>query len=151
MCLIIYFNKHKVDENNQYMPKIAKTDILVYKMLYKYSNYDYETPFQGTGIRFWDGIFIYPQTDIKIRWREYDTIDAGIHTYSNKKFAKSVTDSENSFYGTYRYELFKAIIPKGSEYFIGISNDIVSNNLIVFETEKAYNEYAETHEISNRK
>lgn len=132
MCLYIDLTEHK-----NHTPNITKKDILVYKVLYKYIQGGYETPYQNYFIKFENEKFVYPKTDME---GTFCTIEKGIHTHRYREYG------EFHVYGYYK--LFKAIIPKGSEYYIGTCGDVVSNNLIIFETNKAYNEYAKTHEIT---
>ena len=47
------------------------------------------------------------------------------------------------------FKKFFAVIPAGSKFFVGKEDDgdIVSNKLIIFESEDAYEEYCENHEV----
>ena len=161
MCLYVDTNKHLA--NNSFVPKIAETDILVYKLLCLCSNEEFITPYQGYPISFEKGKFVYPKTEIGKINCEFFTIDEGIHSYFSKSAIEHILDIRYSHIDSKNLIVFEneneivynkydsihyAIIPKGSKYFIGIDGDIVSNNLIVFENEIVYNKYESTHKVT---
>lgn len=117
MCLIIDSTKHK-KLFGFYLPKIAKEDIPVYKMLY-YSDSIIYTPNQWYPIKFYKNKAIL-RSILTQRGRK---ILKGIHAYR-----KDIVVLEGSY-----HKMHKAIIPKGSLYYIGENIDIVSTKLIIFE------------------
>ena len=146
MCLCVYTAKHLI--NNSLVPKIADTDILVYKLLSLSSNGNIYTPYQGYRIDFKEGTFVYPQTKIgKLNGISFFVpyIDEGIHSCFSKNAITRIFNVR--LYSNYD-NIYYAIIPKGSEYYIGMDGDIVSNNLIVFENKEIYNKYESTHKVT---
>lgn len=115
------------------IPKLAKTDIEVYKVVIcgKYA------PFQA---------YIYSinkeEPKIKMDVILPARIDLGYHSFSNKCRIKKVLKDVNIYFPHKGYEcifgiirplenIHKAIIPKGSLYFINRAGEIVSNRIIV--------------------
>ena len=113
MCL---YKKH-------YLPKIAFRDIHVYKVLTEISNCCMVTPYIKMPIKF--------NTIIKAGkegfWESiFDTwaVNRGfIHSYTDL-FAARINENRHD-------TIFKAIIPKGSLYYIGGKNEIASTKLII--------------------
>lgn len=143
MCLSINNTFHKKEKS-----LVAEQNILVYKVLERYVgkeyNNKYHTPYQGKRINFNpnDGMYFYKNTRIKKELfgsdgRKQKLITNGIHSFTDKQVAVNevVMYSNNS---TYRQSMHYAIIPKGSNFYIGIDGDIVSTNLVVFRTKKDY-------------
>lgn len=125
-------------------PKIAKRNIHVWKGLIKLNNKPYTTPFRNTTILFLKGVAI--QTAVlrrEICRHEtgfYYIVNEGIHAALTKRKIRSIFDKiVPSEYQSFHH----AIIPKGSKYYIGkiVEQDIVSNQLLVFETEEDYKQY----------
>lgn len=116
MCLIIDKTKHK-KLFGFYLPKIAKKDISVYKVLY-YSDNSIYTPHQHCHIKFHKNKAILGSILIPYNGK----VSKGIHAFREEipLYSRS-------------YKIHKAIIPKGSLYYIGVNNDIVSTKLIIFE------------------
>ena len=149
------------DIPEDFNPRIATEDIPCYKLLlYDQATNHYKTPCQNFPIDFdcekrcymvvkemtgfyyaeqishiesrfyvsivlnWiNGKHIQPLNRIEDLTSEFLDIHAGIHAYLN---------SENISTGQYRH-LFKAIIPKGANYFIGTKNEIVADKMIIFD------------------
>lgn len=65
-------------------------------------------------------------------WR----VDEGIHSFGFYGGARSMGGS-----------VFFAVIPKGTEFFKGKMNDLVSKKLLIFDSEKEFMEYKRTHEV----
>lgn len=113
MCL---YKKH-------YLPKIASKDILVYKALTERSDRCMVTPYMRMPIKFniitkagkegfWESVF-----DLYI-------VNSGfIHSYTDLPTARINENRADT--------IFKAIIPKGSLYYIGEKNEIASTKLII--------------------
>ena len=142
MCLTINTKYHETNEKGYCIPKIAKTDILVFKWLVTNINNTIESPYRKHPMTFnKKGIFKYEReecvydfgNDLHLFYPIH-LIYRGIHSYIYTHY--------------YGISYYYAIIPKGSEYFIGVAGDIVSNNLIVFENEEVYNKYAKTHKVT---
>jgi hypothetical protein len=120
MCLVIDITRHK-KLFGFYLPKIAKEDIPVYKELYHYRSGRIDTPFQ-----YYPVIFHEKKAVLKSIFTQHNGgIYKGIHAYRG-----------NVIWNMKDYETHKAVIPKGSLYYIGICNDIVSTKLIIFENDK---------------
>lgn len=116
MCLVIDKTKHK-KLFGFYLPKIVKEDIPVYKILNHHDGLIH-TPHQWYHIKFHKNKVIL--RSILTQWK--GNIFKGIHAYREKINIRM-----------FNYKTHKAIIPKGSLYYIGINNDIVSTKLIIFE------------------
>lgn len=95
---------------------IATQDIHCYKVLTNHNSI-LLTPFQSEVIVFKNGIAIQ-ETD-NFGYSFSDRIFEGIHSYQ-KRFDFS--------YGRFYY----SIIPKGTQYYIGDNDDLVSLKLIIF-------------------
>lgn len=112
--------------------KIADKDIVVYKVLLKYSNEIYLSPYRGAQYK------IGKLYTANIRYRERLTykvdgytvttsvIEEGLHAYTSKSFAFLRAFSITGF-------VFKAIIPKEAMYVLGTENEIVSTQLKLIE------------------
>ena len=127
MCLVVEKRIRK---------KIAETDILVYKCLEK-KNGNYYTPFQNVNIFFDNGKCVMEKIPniVPKRVNGRREIEKGLHSF----YKKTPANTLSAYFP--RTEIYYAMIPKGSEYYIGINGEIVSNNLIVFETQKDYQKY----------
>ena len=131
MCLLINTDLHK---NNK--PFVADKNIVVYKFL-KYDMGCFYTPFQYFIVNFdKNGMFFYDNTEMEISNKK---VYRGIHSYIKETYIPF-------FYGQadvlgYQEALFYAIIPAGSHYYIGVDNDIVSDNLIIFKHTQDINRF----------
>jgi len=130
MCLTINPIYHK-SLFGYYLPKIATTNILVYKYL-KEEDSHIITPYQETLCIFENGECILKAKKLKHDKRPFNNdINEGIHAVINL----------NSDYSISLYtRTYLAIIPKGTLYYIGTSEDIVSKKLIIF-TDTAFKEW----------
>ena len=134
MCLIVEKGTNK---------RKAKTDILVYKCLdNNYGNYC--TPYMYFPVYFEDGKYV-----LKVKHFSYNNdkkvviVEEGIHSFYLEWCAQDVVTTFHEADGT---EKHYAIIPKGANYYIGNDGDIVSTELIVFETKKDYDKYVKSSE-----
>ena len=134
MCLVVEKGTNK---------RKAKADILVYKCLDECGG-NYSTPFYYFPVYFEDGKCV-----LKVKHFTYNNdekviiVEEGIHSYYNKSSAQKI---ESVFYNTYGTNRHYAIIPKGVKYYIGNDGDVVSTELIIFETEEDYNQYVKSSE-----
>ena len=100
-------------------PKVAKEDIVVYKLLTITVNSDYpQSPFYDFE---WKENVLYsaPLGIFKARSTADSFIEEGFHAF----YSKDGIDRRS------KYTLYEAIIPKGSNYFIGDNNDIVADRM----------------------
>lgn len=114
---------------------VAQEDILVYKCL-DCTNGEYCTPFQYMLIIFTKGKYAYNKVNIpksKCYWN--DTIGVGIHAYRTR--GKAIKAAKEYYYTNMHY----AVIPKGSNFYIGNNDDIVSNNLIVYREKRCFDRH----------
>ena len=116
MCLIIDSTKHK-KLFGFYLPKIAWKDIPVYKTLSHYNSGKIKTPYQSHPVIFHKKKAVL--RSILIPYNE--EVSKGIHAYI-----------KNTVSYPSHCKLHKAIIPKGSLYYIGKYDEIVSTKLIIF-------------------
>ena len=141
MCLITSNDYHKKDNNRNVKCFVAKEDILVYKCL-DCTNGEYSTPFQYMPIVFTKGKYVYNKVKmsqkIGCRIRENALVSKGIHAYSTR--GKAIKTSK-SFYGDKGTSMHYAVIPKGSNFYIGNNDDIVSNNLIVYREKRCFDRH----------
>ena len=138
MCLIISKVYHKKDKSNMIKCFVAKEDILVYKCLDCLDG-KYYTPFQYMPIMFTKGKCVYNKVNMpksKCYWN--DTIGVGIHAYSAKVKAIMVAKDFHKTNGT---SMHYAVIPKGSNFYVGQSDDIASNNLIVYREKRCFDRH----------
>jgi len=140
MCLSVNLDYHKV-KNNKPIALVAKQSILVYKVL-EIEDKHYRTPYEYMAINFDDeyGMFFYKTTRFSIDGHKCTYfVSKGIHSYIDFDEAnytnarlKNLCDSNSNIY--------YAIIPKGSKFYIGrYFEDIVSSNLVVFKNKTKYN------------
>lgn len=141
MCLTIS-NIHKENNNK---PFIAEKDMIVFKALDHYDLFKGKkticTPYQFYPISFTDGKCVMKSDLNKIDSR---FVDIGIHSYRKEEKAEISCLAYTETKMTKHW----AIIPKGSKYYIGVDNDVVSNNLIVFRTREDFRKYKKEHECS---
>lgn len=141
MCLITSKFYHKKDKNNNVKCLIAQEDILVYKCL-DCEDGHYCTPFQYMPIVFTKGKYVYNEADM------YESvccgkdagagISVGIHAYGTKAAAIATSKDFHQDDGT---SMHYALIPKGSNFYIGIDEDVVSNNLIVYREKRCFDRH----------
>ena len=121
MCLAIDKGFHK---NNE--PLIAERNIRVYKCL-DMDQFGITTPFMYYPIEFdEEGKCILISK--KLELTSQDTIREGIHACRTKKAAEFIC----FMFPEAGTTTFKAIIPKGTKYFIGNNGDIVSEKIIIY-------------------
>lgn len=129
MCLIVEKGTNK---------RKAETDILVYKCLDGYCD-NYYTPYQNVPVYFKKGKCVMNTPHFSYERSRYHTIvKEGIHSYYKKSNAECY---ESSYYYCFGTKMYYAIIPKGTEYYIGNSGDVVSTELIIFKTLEDYQKY----------
>lgn len=139
MCLTINPKEHRFWFNH-YVPKVAKEDILVYKRLLLREE-GYITACRAYPVTFTDGIAVLEATIIVekwmyrcvTKWHKDRIIGLGIHSYRTPPFCLRVNF---------------AIIPKGTTFYVGDNNDIVSEKLIIFQFEDHYKEYCTKNQIN---
>jgi hypothetical protein len=186
MCLTV-FNKDEISSAERYelmKPKVADKPIRVYKVLRKNPTGSYQTPYQGTDVRFhfWrakmeslgmggnamfqvgNGYLFWnrrcktwhAQHDGKVEFMDlyYDDMDisskrieheglipfvfsvaTGIHAFvdvpSKAFFYTWFNTTRNTTIGGSELVVFKATIPKGTRYYLGLNGDIVAEKMIV--------------------
>ena len=116
----------------QIKPKVAEKDIVVYKVL----DHNMGSPYYG---------LLYPLNEKRTsilkrydwKWEEkgykiYD-VEEGLHAFTKRlaAYVKQYYLNQPDRNNLATYSVYKAIIPKGSKYYIGLDNDIASDALIV--------------------
>lgn len=139
MCLIVKSPK-----------MIAETDLVVYKCLEHSPKI--RTPFQRFPIKFVNGktylVMNNKEYGLKISYEvPCGLIFEGVHAYYNKEEA----DLMSIKFQLSKMRTHYGIIPKGCEYYLGCKNQIVSTEMIIFETDKDYLKYEESHEVKSVK
>ena len=151
MCLIASKFYHKEDNNRNVKCFVAKEDILVYKCL-DCNDGEYCTPFQYMPIVFTKGKYVYTKVNMKKKafcnkMDEGAYICSGIHAYRTRIVAYAISKSFYDFDGTFTDY---AVIPKGSNFYLGNDVDIVSDNLIVYRDKKYFDkDYENIIDISD--
>ena len=84
-------------------------------------------------------------SDMATKLEEY--VDVGVHAFTSEE---RINIRCNMFPET-KMTKHWAVIPKGSKYFIGDLDDIVSNKLIIFRTREDFRKYKREHECSKLK
>lgn len=141
MCLVTSNDYHKKDNNRNVKCFVAKEDILVYKCL-NCNDGEYCTPFQYMPIAFTKGKYVYNKVKmsqkIGCRTRENALVSKGIHSYSTRGKAIMVA---KKFRKRNETSMHYAVIPKGSNFYIGNNDDVVSNNLIVYRDKRGFDRH----------
>ena len=122
--------------------EIAKVDVTTYKYIDDYND-DY-----WCGIYFSTPKFSYNQIQ-QAKNKDYSLFKNIEHL---QIYNGMINEGFHSFINEYHYSRSKGsicIIPKGSEYCLGINDDIVSNQIIVFKTEEDYDRYIASKVSSN--
>ena len=130
MCLTIKNSEH-FRFFGRCFPKIAKEDIVAYKVLKDYGDGYIITPYQYAQVCFVHGTDTLSATFKVRRYRNkiYE-VSEGIHSLQKPITSLPV-----------HCKIYYAIIPKGSKYYIGTRLDFVSTELIIFKTEEDYLDY----------
>ena len=141
MCLVTSTFYHKKDSNRNVKCFVAKEDILVYKCLDCIDG-EYSTPFQYMPIVFTKGKYVYNKIRMSQKIgcgiRENALVSKGIHAYSTRDKAIKLIKDFRKTNGT---SMHYAVIPKGSNFYIGNDDDVVSNNLIVYREKRCFDRY----------
>lgn len=121
MCLLVDENKHLLGTS-----KVNLKPIIVYKIIMK-TKTGFKTPF-----RYYPVDFIKNECVLKSKLiKDGYIVDNGIHAY--RSLDRAVSEMENLKWFSFNcsFIVFKAIIPKFSNYYIGCDGDIVSNKMII--------------------
>ena len=141
MCLVASKFYHKEDNNRNVKCFVAKEDILVYKCL-DCNDGEYCTPFQYMPIVFTKGKYVYNKVKMSQKIgcgiRKNSLVSQGIHSYITKDKAIKVAKDFRKSNETYMHY---AVIPKGSNFYVGQCDDIVSNNLIVYREKRCFDRH----------
>ena len=142
MCLTINENYHK-GKVNLTQGIVTDTDIQVWKCLDDKAD-GYFTPYVGKEIKFSNGIAT--QSYRRFTWgdNKKTSIARGIHSFSEEFEASRVA---MQFHHSCNTKKFYAVIPKGSHIFIGIEGDIVSDKLLIFESDMDFRYYKIKHDV----
>lgn len=154
MCLAVLSSHYWKKEGCK--PRTCEKDILVFKSLlpcvhriigdyysvamsYSPSN-TWVTSCRQSKVEFKDGKAVLETDCFGLRqvadgsWR----VDEGIHACQSHGACK-----------TYGGNVFYAVIPQGTEYYMGRFTDIVSKKLLIFESQDEFLKYRETHDVIN--
>lgn len=125
MCLIINCTYHPQIGFNVPDALKANEDILVYKLLFYLKNKEYITSVRGYSIKFKFNKFVY---NTRLRTKYLYSIFGSLVGYSVQDGLHAYIKSPVKISSEFHY----AIIPKGSHFYIGENNDIVSDQLIIY-------------------
>lgn len=151
MCLTINGLHYNAFED-KYIPMTAEFDLEVSKALtgvkhYKYVNgcqiefEIYETPFQFVQVKFKNGQLLQKASGngAHLGKRKSWEVNQGIHSVT----CRTRYEFSNNHFIKWHY----AVIPKGTNFFIGDFDDVVSERLLVFETKEYYEEYCKNNNV----
>lgn len=130
MCLTIS-KLHSVSGNEVPQPFVAQEDLVVTKIL-KTCKGGYKTPYKHKKISFIFGRYRYHKAKLRPKVNAYlympniYDIYEGIHSC---ECAPLYILGEDEC-------MFKAVIPKGTPFYIGTRNDVVSSKLIIYKDAK---------------
>lgn len=137
MCLTINKKFHKSCFVLKPKPFIAKSNILVYKLL-EYKDGRYKTPYQKAPIWFSGGKWEGWQTMFGMSYCAVSgfnwEVDEGFHSYWTEAAISDIQKAGR--------EIFYAVIPEGSNYYIGTDGDVVSDRLVILNHEYNGKEYS---------
>lgn len=142
MCLYINRNFHTSCDNTDYI--IAKDNLVVYKDLVCSDNGNYYTPFFGMEVNFNEDGVATLESDLKKK---------GIFPFLFTKYSSGdIVITKGIHSNTYCilnecYHIHYAIIPRGTRFYIGNANDVVSETLLVFENSASFFKYAKDKEV----
>ena len=133
MCLILS-RYHASPYQKKPKAYIAKDDILVYKGIIEFAEGRWVTPYYKTPVDFKEpGVamlmvkqFSYTRT-CRSCGKKITGVERGIHSYTIP-FVNILSNDK----------MCKAVIPRGSRFFIGIHSDVVSDYLLIFDGPKAF-------------
>ena len=142
MCLV----KSNIHNKNLDKPFITKNNIVVYKALDTKKLDGTKcicTPYRYFPIVFFEGKCVMNEPNMDF----YGTsIRRGIHAFTSEQRCKKVCIFYYNETGTKK---FWAVIPKGSKIFVGNTNDIVSDNLIIFKSREEFRKYKKENKCVN--
>lgn len=129
------------------IPKIAKEDIVCYKIIERVSSNEYKSPYQGDEIIFNKTIIaskptkkfnIMPTVDIDLKTIiEYHIGEGFIHAFIAKEDARIYVLSHYCFFNM-GAAIVRCIIPKGSRYFVNIKNTEICSDRMMITNEIIY-------------
>lgn len=124
MCLTIDKYFYAGEGNGRPVPFTAEEDITVFKVLSFRKEGGVYTPYQGMPVTFDDnGVFDY---SAEFEWDDEENgISCGCHAFYNAFQALMLVLTCINLY------TYKAVIPKGSKFFVGENGSVVSNRLII--------------------
>ena len=142
MCLIISKYIHpKSGPYGKVNCLVAQEDIVVYKCLDCVDG-EYCTTYREMPITFNKGKYVYKEVDMSEHFYcgkiGSASVDVGIHSFGTKGAALATCKEFHVQCGT---SMHYAVIPKGSNFYIGIDEDVVSNNLIVYREKRTFDKY----------
>lgn len=123
--------RYHIPKNGKFFAKQANVDIPVYKVIKKfwagtYHGWLYETPFAFTRV--------IPNKVLTVtslcKMTHSDKLNYGYHSCSSLREAKKIKALFPTIEGIV---IFKAIIPRGSYYYIGTQGTMISNSIKLLE------------------
>lgn len=112
--------------------KIAKTDLYVIKQFSIYTKWNGKFKLKSPYREFFWNKNIYYNASLKIELNKFNgnyNVNEGLHAFyqNNIGYGKLPSSVDN------RHPLYICKIPKGSEYYLGMESDIVSNKMKIVE------------------
>lgn len=134
MCLSVDVEKHKakwwqIFSRNKPVVRKAKEDIVVYKILKK-SNGELCSPYRNYFV--WDTMTKHAELEYIFWGHGHFAIEDGLHAFSTEEAAmKQFTIFRMNEFR--KYAIYKAIIPKGTKYWLGHGDEIASEKMTLVE------------------
>lgn len=137
MCLIVNRDIHDI-LHGESDPFIAQYNILVFKQLSSegFLRKKYSTPFAYCPVKFNKGVAeLGISRTVRIDPAEnfQFVVNEGIHS------VRAIDICYKNWLGKF----YLAVIPQGTTFYVGNSNDMVSDRLIIFKNRKAYLKFVE--------
>lgn len=136
MCLTINPKYHPDQE-----PLTEDFDIHVFKVMTKFSSGRLRSAFFLEHYELGetkDALFLYYRSAgvsyTKPKDLRFTAVTKGLHSYRGYFKAKEIADQMNypwDKYDTLKYNIYHAVIPRGSKHYVGQDGDVVSEKLVV--------------------
>lgn len=116
--------------------KIAQDDIIACKVLLVYPDGSLHSPYQRSNDWKLDELYINSESiEVKEYWGYLEYGKGFYHSYQNELACKDLVNYFERKIDRIKYDyevrIYKVIIPKGTEYFIGQRSDICSRAIII--------------------
>lgn len=126
MCLYIDKKRH-TKSGFKYVPHTAPKNLVVRKCAKKYG-FRYESPYQNTEILF-GKLF---KTTMGVSGA---LVERGFHSFTSNIQSKNDIRRSRTTLHSPDVEIIYGVIPAGAKFYMGLDNEVVSDQIIYFKTE----------------